>query len=404
MNPTKTLYSRELIGGILLFAAALLAIIAANSSLSDWYSLLLDTPFEVRLGSKSLNKPLLLWINDGLMVIFFLMIALEVKREFLEGDLSSPSQIALPAIGALGGMIMPAIVYTFFNHNHSEYMHGWAIPTATDIAFVLGMLSILGRRVPTALRIFLLSLAIFDDIGAIVIIAIFYSHELSMVALTAAIALIGVLFTLNRLKVTSLMPYALLGLLMWLFVLKSGVHATLTGVVLGLMIPHKGHSHEESPLKRMEYALHPYVTFLIVPIFAFTNAGVNLTGLSTQDFVHPVTLGVALGLLIGKQLGIASFVWVAIQLRLAQLPRNTTWMAMYGGCILSGIGFTMSLFIASLAFTPGSMGNFSADKLGILLGSVSSGVLGYLMLRYSHSRSKQSPSDEAFVEEYSSKP
>lgn len=389
MKPNKTLYSRELIGGILLFAAALLAIFAANSPLSEWYSLLLDTPLQVTLGQKGINKPLLLWINDGLMVIFFLVIALEVKREFLEGDLSTPSQIALPAIGALGGMIMPALVYVFFNHGNPEYMHGWAIPTATDIAFVLGVLSILGRRVPSALRMFLLSLAIFDDIGAIVIIAIFYSHDLSVFALTAAGVLIGVLFALNRFKVRALIPYVFVGFLMWLFVLKSGVHATLSGVVLGLMIPHKGSADEVSPLKTMEYTIHPYVVYFIVPVFAFTNAGVNLTSLSVQDLFHPVTLGVGFGLFLGKQLGIALAVWLAISFGFAKLPRETNWMAMYGGCILAGIGFTMSLFIASLAFTPGTMENFAADKLGILLGSIVSGVLGYLMLRYSHARTHQ---------------
>jgi NhaA family Na+:H+ antiporter len=396
------IYSRELVGGLLLFGAALLAIFAANSPLAPWYSLLLDTPFQVSLGQNGINKPLLLWINDGLMVIFFLLIALEVKREFQEGELSSPSQIALPAIGAAGGMFMPAMIYLFFNHDYPEYVHGWAIPTATDIAFVLGVLAILGRRVPTALRMFLLSLAIFDDIGAIVIIAIFYSHDLSVTSLVGALVCLGVLFAFNRLKVKSLMPYALIGLVMWVFVLKSGVHATLTGVALGLMIPHKGEHAGDSPLRRMEYALHPYVVFGIVPLFAFTNAGVSFGNLTLHDLVNPVTLGVALGLFVGKQLGIASFVWIAIKTGFASLPRNTGWLAMYGGCILSGIGFTMSLFIASLAFTPGTMDSFSADKLGIMIGSVTSGVLGYLMIRASHARASQSPQDNDFIKEYSS--
>ena len=397
------IFSRELIGGILLFAAALLAIFAANSPLSEWYNLLLTTPFQIRLGDYGLEKPLLLWINDGLMVIFFLVIALEVKREFIEGDLSSPAQIALPAIGAAGGMLVPALIYTFFNHHEPNYIHGWAIPTATDIAFVLGVLALLGPRVPAALRMFLLSLAIFDDIGAIAIIAVFYSHELSVTALMSSLICLGILFAFNRMKVKSLMPYALIGLLMWVFVLKSGVHATLTGVAIGLMIPHKGHRPGESPLKRMEYALHPYVVYGIVPLFAFTNAGVTLGSLHLQDLVNPVTLGVALGLFFGKQLGIASFVWVAIKAGFAELPRNTSWMAMYGGCILAGIGFTMSLFIASLAFTPGTMDNFAADKLGILIGSITSGLIGYLVLRTCHSRAQQNRDDEAFVDEYSKK-
>lgn len=397
------IYSRELIGGMLLFAAALLAIFAANSPLASWYGLLLDTPFEVRLGQNGINKPLLLWINDGLMVIFFLLIALEVKREFLEGDLSSPSQIALPAIGAVGGMAVPALIYAFFNASNPEYSHGWAIPTATDIAFVLGVLAILGRRVPTALRMFLLSLAIFDDIGAIAIIAVFYSHDLSALALIGAMVCLGVLFAFNRLKVRKLMPYALIGLVMWVFVLKSGVHATLAGVAIGLMIPHRGDHKGESPLRRMEYSLHPYVVYGIVPLFAFTNAGVTLGNLTMHDLLNPVTLGVALGLFLGKQFGIAGFVWVAIKLRVASLPRNTTWLAMYGGCILSGIGFTMSLFIASLAFTPGTMDDFAADKLGILLGSVAAGIVGYLMIRSSHARVKHSPIDDDFIDEYTKK-
>jgi NhaA family Na+:H+ antiporter len=395
------IFSRELIGGILLFAAALLAIFVANSPMAEWYGLLLKTSVEVRIGAHGIDKPLLLWINDGLMVIFFLLIALEVKREFLEGDLSSPSQIALPAIGAAGGMLMPAIIYTIFNYNHPDYIHGWAIPTATDIAFVLGVLALLGSRVPAALRMFLLSLAIFDDIGAIAIIAVFYSHELSLTALVSSLVCLGILFIFNRMKVKALTPYALIGLLMWIFVLKSGVHATLTGVAIGLMIPHRGHRLGDSPLKRMEYSLHPYVVYGIVPLFAFTNAGVSLGALSMNDLVNPVTLGVALGLFLGKQLGIAGAVWIAIKAGFAQLPRNTTWSAMYGGCILSGIGFTMSLFIASLAFKPGTMDDFAADKLGILIGSIISGVLGYLVLRMCHSRAQSSPVDEEFVDEYS---
>lgn len=394
------IYTRELVGGILLFAAALLAIFAANSPLDSWYNLLLDTPFGVRLGEKHLEKPLLLWINDGLMAIFFLLIALEVKREFLEGELSSLSQITLPAIGAVGGMLVPALVYAAFNFTHPEYIHGWAIPTATDIAFVLGVLAILGPRVPTALRMFLLSLAIFDDIAAIAIIAVFYSQNLAISSLLSSFFFLIVLFVFNRAKVRAIMPYVLVGIVMWLFVLKSGVHATLAGVAIGLMIPHKGHRAGESPLRKMEYTLHPYVVYGIVPIFAFTNAGVTISELSLHDVVNPVTLGVSLGLFLGKQLGIFGFVWVAIKMGIARLPRNTSWAAMYGGCILCGIGFTMSLFIASLAFTPGTMDDFAADKLGILLGSLVAGVVGYLVLRTSHTRD-QKLTDETFVSEYS---
>lgn len=395
------IYTRELVGGVLLFAAALLALIVANSPLDHFYTVLLNTPFEVRLGERGINKPVLLWVNDGLMVIFFLLIALEVKREFLEGELSSLSQVALPAIGAAGGMIAPAFVYSLFNFGvEGDFMRGWAIPTATDIAFVLGVLALLGPRVPTALRMFLLSLAIFDDIAAIGIIALFYSHHLSVNMLIASAACLGILFTFNRLNIKAIMPYVLVGIVLWVFVLKSGVHATLTGVALGLMIPHKGERLGDSPLRRMEYTLHPYVVYGIVPLFAFTNAGVSLFDITVHDLTHSVTLGVALGLFLGKQFGILTFVWVAIKLGFARLPRNTSWMAMYGGTILCGIGFTMSLFIASLAFVPGSMGAFTADRLGILLGSTTSGIIGYLVLRSCHTR-ERALVDESFVQEYS---
>jgi NhaA family Na+:H+ antiporter len=394
------IYTRELVGGALLFFAAVLALIVANSPLSPFYNLLLDTPFEVRLGDKGIDKPLLLWINDGLMAVFFLLIALEVKREFLEGELSSPSQIALPAIGAVGGMLLPAIVYSLFNFSNATYIHGWAIPTATDIAFVLGVLAILGPRVPTALRMFLLSLAIFDDIAAIAIIAVFYSHDMSLNMLLGSMACLGVLAVFNRLHLKQTMPYVLVGIVMWLFVLKSGIHATLAGVALGLMIPHKGSRVGESPLKKMEYTLHPYVVYGIVPIFAFTNAGVSLVDLTLEDLAHPVTMGVALGLFVGKQVGILGFCWLAIKLGFAKLPRNTSWPAMYGGSILCGIGFTMSLFIASLAFTPGAMPDgFAADRLGILLGSLTSGIVGYLILRNCHA-GNSALVDESFVQEY----
>ncbi len=380
------LFTRELLGGILLFAAAVLAILVANSPLKSAYGLLLSTSFGVFWGEQSLVKPVLMWINDGLMVIFFLMIALEVKRECLEGELSTPSQVALPAIGALGGMIVPALIYTFFNYGNPLYSHGWAIPTATDIAFVLGVLALLGPRVPAGLRMFLLSLAIFDDIGAIIVIALFYSHDLSITMLISSLICLAILFAFNRLGVRKLTPYMLVGLVMWLFVLKSGVHATLTGVALGLMIPHKGAKGPDglSPLKQLEYALHPYVVFFIVPLFAFANAGVSLGNLTVDDFHNTVTYGVTLGLFLGKQLGIAAFVWVAIQLGFASLPRHTNWPAMYGGCILCGIGFTMSLFIASLSFVPGTMDGFAADRLGIFIGSLTSGVLGYWIISHCH--------------------
>lgn len=384
------IFTRELVGGFLLFTAAFLALLIANSPLGSFYHQFLITPLEVRFGLHGLNKPLLLWVNDGLMVIFFLIIALEVKREYLEGELSSFSRVMLPAIGALGGMIAPALIYAFFNAGDPLYSHGWAIPTATDIAFVLGVLALLGPKVPPGLRMFLLSLAIFDDIGAIGIIAVFYSHGLSPGMLIGAALCLALLFFLNRLKVRALMPYLLVGFAMWLFVLKSGVHATLAGVALGLMIPHHGHANQQSPLKRLEYTLHPYVVYGILPLFAFTNAGMSFEHLSWDDLHNSVTLGVALGLFLGKQVGIASFVWVATQLKWATLPRHTNWMTMYGGCILCGIGFTMSLFIASLSFVPGTMENFAADKLGIFMGSLVSGCIGYAMIHWCHKKQTNS--------------
>lgn len=393
------IFTRELVGGLLLFAAAVMALLVANSPLKEAYGLLLSTTFGVTLGPRELIKPLLLWINDGLMVIFFLMIALEVKRECLEGELSTPSQVALPAIGALGGMIVPAVIYTFFNYGNPLYSHGWAIPTATDIAFVLGVLALLGPRVPPALRMFLLSLAIFDDIGAILVIAFFYSHELSLVMLIGSLVCLAVLFAFNRLGVRKLTPYMLVGIVMWLFVLKSGVHATLTGVALGLMIPHQGAGGAGSPLKQLENALHPYVVYMILPLFAFTNAGVTLGNLTIDDFHNTVTYGVSLGLFLGKQLGIAAFVWVAVKLGFASLPRNTNWPMMYAGCILCGIGFTMSLFIASLSFVPGTMDNFAADRLGIFIGSLVSGVVGYFMISRCH-QNRKGTQDATFVDEY----
>lgn len=393
-------FPKELMGGILLFLAAVVALIIANSSLQPAYQAFLDTPVSVHVGAMGIDKPLLLWINDGLMVIFFLIISLEVKREFLEGELSSLSAVALPGIGALGGMIIPACIYFYFNRDHMDLIHGWAIPTATDIAFVLGVLALLGPRVSPGLRMFLLSLAIFDDIGAIAIIAMFYSHQLSLTMLIGSLACLAILFIFNRRHVVAIMPYVLVGIVMWIFVLKSGVHATLTGVALGLMIPHHGLKSNDSPLKRMEYTLHPYVVYGIIPLFAFTNAGVALGSLQLSDLNNTVTLGVALGLLLGKQIGVFSFVWLAIQCGFAKLPRRTTWFGMYGGAVLCGIGFTMSLFIASLSFAPGLMPSYAPDKLGILLGSTASGVLGYLLLRFSH-RQSSAAMDREFVEEYS---
>lgn len=373
---------RELIGGGLLFGAAIIALICANSPMLEAYINILNMPFSISFGETSLAKPLTLWINDGLMALFFLLIGLEVKREFLEGDLSKPSQVALPAIGALGGMIIPAVIYTLFNYHDDIHMQGWAIPVATDIAFVLGVLALLGPRVPRALRAFLLALAIFDDIGAIIVIAIFYTAELSISSLGLSLLCLLGLFILNRLKVRSLTPYIILGILMWFFVLKSGVHATLAGVALGLMIPHRGKEDATaSPMLRLEHNLQPWIAYFVVPVFAFSNAGLSFAGNTWNDLFNPITMGIALGLILGKQIGVFLFVGAAIKLGFAQMLRGTNWTMLYAGATLCGLGFTMSLFIASLAFQNVNISYFDSSKMGILVGSLVSGLLSYYLLR-----------------------
>lgn len=372
---------RELIGGGLLFGTAILALVVANTPLAFVYNSFLDTYFTIQLGAHSLSKPLILWINDGLMAMFFLLVGIEVKREFLIDF--KPTQFALPAIGALGGMIVPAVIFSLFNWGIDTHMQGWAIPVATDIAFVLGVLALLGSRVPHSLRAFLLALAIFDDLGAIIIIAIFYTAELSYYSLLLAFCCLLGLFILNRSKVTNLTPYVLIGILMWFFVLKSGVHATLAGVALGLMIPHMKKDDEKvSPMVRIEHHLQPWVIYFVVPLFAFANAGLPLFNITLYDFFTPITAGVALGLIVGKRIGVFVFTWAAIKIGFAQklhLVNNTT---LYAGAALCGIGFTMSLFIASLAFQGANESYFEASKLGILVGSTLSGVIGYFLMRY----------------------
>ncbi len=383
---------RELIGGGLLFGAAIIALICANTPLLEVYINILDMPFSISVGNMSLAKPMTLWINDGLMALFFLLIGLEVKREFLEGDLSKPSQVALPAIGALGGMIVPAIIYTLFNYGDHIHMQGWAIPVATDIAFVLGVLALLGPRVPRALRAFLLALAIFDDIGAIIVIAIFYTAELSLSSLMLSFLCLLGLFILNRFKVKVLVPYVLLGVLMWFFVLKSGIHATLAGVALGLMIPHRGKEDTTaSPMLRLEHSLQPWIAYFVVPVFAFTNAGLSFAGNTWSDLLNPITMGIALGLILGKQIGVFLFVYIAIKAGFAQMLRGTNWVMLYAGATLCGLGFTMSLFIASLAFQDVNITYFDESKLGILMGSLLSGLLSYYLLKRSTQNNLVSP-------------
>lgn len=378
----KRFMKLESAGGILLMIAAVLAMIAANSPLSVYYDSLIDLPVAVSVGTFEIAKPLLLWINDGLMAVFFFLIGLELKRELAEGELADRSAIVLPAIGAVGGMVAPALLYIYFNSGDLVAMKGWAIPAATDIAFSLGILGLLGSRVPIALKIFLVSLAIFDDIGAIVIIALFYTSDLSVTALLIAASCIAVLYILNRKHVVSLAPYIFVGLIMWTAVLKSGVHATLAGVVMALFIPIKpreGSSY--SPLKEMEHDLHGVVAFAILPIFAFANAGVEMVGVSFDSFLHPVPVGIALGLFLGKQIGIFGLCWITIKAGMVKLPNGLDLKALYGVSLLCGVGFTMSLFIGSLAFESSGVNLLFDERLGIIAGSLLSGVAGYLYLR-----------------------
>lgn len=377
----------ESAGGILLVAAAMVAMVLANSPLAYLYEGFLSTPVEIRIGDFQIAKPLLLWVNDGLMAVFFLLIGLELKREALEGRLSSYKQVMLPAIAAVGGMVVPAGVYFFLNRGDPVALQGWAIPTATDIAFALGVLSLLGNRVPASLKLFLVTLAILDDLGAIVIIALFYTADLSGVSLTwAAIALLG-LFVLNRRGVLHIAAYVIVGIVLWVSVLKSGVHATLAGVALAFAIPLRtGAKSIKPPLLQMEHSLHPWVAYGILPLFAFANSGVSLAGMSLAQALAPVPLGIALGLFLGKQLGVFAFSWGAIKLRLATLPDGTDWVQLYGVAMLCGIGFTMSLFIGSLAFDQTGQQYATVDRLGILMGSVFSAIGGYLILRFATRR------------------
>jgi len=376
----------EAAGGILLLVAAVVAMLIANSPLSALYDDLLDTTVAVQVGALAIDKPLLLWINDGLMAVFFFLVGLEIKREVLEGELSSLSQIVMPGMGALGGMLVPAAIYAWLNWQDAVALDGWAIPVATDIAFALALLGVFGARVPTALKVFLLTLAIFDDLAAIVIIALFYSADLSLAALAIGAAALATGVVMNRMGVARVSAYILLGLVLWIAVLKSGVHATLAGVLIAFCVPMRDRDGN-SPLRSLEHDLHGPVAFVILPIFAFANAGLSLGGMSPQDIVHPVTLGVMLGLLIGKPTGILLFVAIAVLLRWVSLPSSITWKQVAGVAFACGIGFTMSLFIAGLAFQHGGGDYFSGDRLGILLGSILSAAMGYLILQFSLPRS-----------------
>lgn len=380
-NMLKDFLKLESASGLILIVATVVALIFANTPLDHIYELFLSTQVGVQVGALEISKPLLLWINDGLMAVFFFLIGLELKRELIEGELSDPKQIVMPAAGAVGGMLIPALVYVFFNQGNDVALAGWAIPAATDIAFALGILAMLGNRVPVALKVFLVSLAIIDDIGAIIIIALFYTSELAVESLVVAAFAVAMLAFLNFRGVVKIVPYILVGLVLWVSVLKSGVHATLAGVVLAFFIPLKiKNENGKSPAKELEHDLHSSVAFVIVPIFAFANAGVDLRGMSLERFLDPVPIGIALGLFAGKQIGVFGFAWLVIKLGWAKLPNNVNWKQLYGVATLCGVGFTMSLFIGSLAFEQTGENNLFDDRLGILFGSFMSAVVGYLVL------------------------
>ncbi|ELO4019433.1 Na+/H+ antiporter NhaA [Vibrio fluvialis] len=371
----RDFFKLESAGGILLVIAAVIAMTIANSPLNEIYQGVLH--------SYVFGMSVSHWINDGLMAVFFLLIGLEVKRELLEGALKSRETAIFPAIAAVGGMLAPALIYVLFNSGDAEAIQGWAIPAATDIAFALGIMALLGKRVPVSLKVFLLALAIIDDLGVVVIIALFYTSDLSTIALTVGFIMTAVLFMLNAKHVTKLSAYLIVGLILWVAVLKSGVHATLAGVVIGFAIPLKGNKGEHSPLKHLEHALHPYVAFGILPLFAFANAGISLEGVSFSSLASTLPLGVALGLLIGKPLGIFSFSVIAVKAGVAKLPEGINFKHIFAVSVLCGIGFTMSIFISSLAFGSANVDYDTYARLGILMGSTTAAILGYVLLRLS---------------------
>ena len=380
----------ESAGGLLLAATAALALICSNTPLRAAYDELLNIPVEVRFGSFAIAKPLLLWINDGLMAIFFLLVGLEVKREVIEGELSTPAQIVLPVVAGLGGMVVPALVFFLINRSSGAALNGWAIPTATDIAFALGILSLLGDRVPVSLKIFLTAVAIADDLGAIVIIALFYTADLSVSMLLFAAVAVALLIALNLFNVTRIAPYMIVGVFLWVFVLKSGVHATLAGVATAFAVPLKTADAEgHAPLHRLEHNLHPWVAFAVLPIFAFANAGVSFAGITLAALAEPLPLGIAAGLFAGKFVGVCGASAVMIGLGLAQLPAGANWPQLAGVAALCGVGFTMSLFIGSLAFEGPEY--FTPIRLGVIVGSLLSGICGYMLLRLAPGHSTTPP-------------
>lgn len=373
----------EAAGGILLVLAGTLAMVAANTGLAEAYQALLRMPVRIEVGTFGLDKSLYVWVNDLLMAIFFLLVGLEIKREVVTGELSDPARMALPVVAAIGGMLVPAAIYAAINGHDPLALRGWAIPSATDIAFALGVLALFGERVPMGLKVFLMTLAVLDDLGSIVIIALFYTVDLSPLALALAGVAVAALVALNRLGVMRIAPYALIGAALWLCVLESGVHATLAGVVTALFVPARDPSNPgHAPLARLEHALHPWVAFGILPLFAFANAGLDLSTLSLADLMQPIPLGILLGLVVGKQVGVFGAAWLAVRLGIARLPQSVEFRHIYGAAIICGIGFTMSLFIGALAFENVASGEVVvSDKLGVLAGSLVSALYGCVVLQ-----------------------
>lgn len=371
--------------GIILVVAALLALLMANSFLSNSYNDFLAFPVSIVLGTFEISKPLVLWVNDGLMALFFFVVGLEIKRELFHGQLSRPSQVMLPFVGAVAGIIFPALIYVAFNYQDAVAMNGWAIPSATDIAFALGIFILFGKHLPASLKLFLLSVAIIDDIGAVIIIAIFYSQEIGTTSLLVVSIGLVVLFIFNRLELENKTPFILVSVIVWAAVLKSGVHATLAGFAVAWFIP-MARDKAKSMSYQIEHGLHPWIAFFVLPLFAFANAGVALLGVSSDELFTPISIGIVGGLFIGKQLGIFAACFIAVKLKLCQLPKGATWKQLYGVCLLCGVGFTMSLFIGSLAFEEQGLAYQTQVKVGVLVGSIISAVAGAWLIRRSSNK------------------
>ena len=382
-KPFKWFFKLEAASGLVLLFAAIIALFVSNSELASIYYDILNSYFALGFGEFKLKLSVLHWINDVLMAIFFFLVSLEIKREFIQGELSNPKQASLPIIAAVGGMLVPALIYVAINYGNSETLKGWAIPSATDIAFSLGVLSLLGKRVPISLKVFLTALAIIDDLGAIVIIAFFYSGKIQAMYLILMLVSIIILIIFNRLNIRSFIPYLIVGIFLWDFTHSSGIHATIAGVLLALTIPHKDKkkesSHKNSMLIKLEHAISPYVAFGIMPIFAFANAGVSFEGLSIATLMNPVPLGILCGLFFGKQFGVFIFSYISIKLKFAEMPNDSDWLKLYGVGVLTGIGFTMSLFVGNLAFVETTQ-YLSGVKIGVLLGSLASTLFGYMLI------------------------